>query len=352
MRTALTDRLGLEHPVVSAGMARVSQGRLVAAVSNAGGMGCLGGLSYLPDALREEIRWIKSQTDRCFAVNLVVPQLLTSGTAESWAPVRTLWDGLDEDQRAKLKGVEPLFTPGAAQQQIEVVLDERPAAVALTFDVPEWLVRECHARQIQVMALVGTVRRAQQAERAGADFIIAQGAEGGGHTGYVGALALTPAVVDAVSVPVLAAGGIVDGRGVAAALCLGAAGVWVGTRFIASAEAYGHPAYKQRVLDATTRDTVVTRAYTGKPLRALRNEWTDSWADRAAEVRPFPGQYAVAGERVETAYQDGDTVSGMMPAGQGAALVRQIMPAKAIVEELVADAEDVLRKTRRAADSR
>jgi enoyl-[acyl-carrier protein] reductase II len=176
----------------------------------------------------------------------------------------------------------------------------------------------------------------------GVDFIVAQGTEGGGHTGHVGTMALVPAVVDAVEVPVLAAGGIADGRGVAAALCLGAAGAWVGTRFIASEEAYGHPGYKGRVLSATSRDTILSTSYTGKPLRTLRNEWTDSWVSRAAEVSAFPAQYAVAGTRVETGYQDGDVESGMMPAGQGVDLITRILPAEAIVHEMVSDARGLL----------
>jgi enoyl-[acyl-carrier protein] reductase II len=155
-------------------------------------------------------------------------------------------------------------------------------------------------------------------------------------------MALVPAIVDAVTVPVLAAGGIVDGRGVAAALCLGAAGVWIGTRFIASDEAYGHRAFKQRITEAAARDTILTRAYTGKPLRALRNAWTDRWQERTEEIVAFPGQYAVAGVRVETGYQDGDLHEGMMPAGQGIELIREVKPAAQIVEELVAEAERIL----------
>ena len=184
---------------------------------------------------------------------------------------------------------------------------------------------------------------AEQAAAAGVDVVVAQGTEGGGHTGHVGTMALLPGVVDAVTVPVLAAGGIVDGRGLAAARCLGAAGAWMGTRFIASAEAYGHPAYKQRVVEATSRDTILSRAYTGKPLRTLENAWTREWAGRTAEIQPFPAQYAVAGVRVETGYQDGDVDEGMMPAGQGVQQLRGIQPAGDIVREVVAEAEAILR---------
>src|SRR3954451_22115608 len=143
MKTALTEQLEIEHPVVSAGMARVSQGDLVAAVSNAGGMGCLGGISYLPGDLDAEIRGIRPRTEKPFAVDLVVAPVFTAGDDEAWAPVRALWGELRPDQRAKLKGVEPMLTPDAVQGQVEVILEERPPVLALTFDVPEWLVREC-----------------------------------------------------------------------------------------------------------------------------------------------------------------------------------------------------------------
>ena len=185
-----------------------------------------------------------------------------------------------------------------------------------------------------------------QADRAGADFIVAQGTEGGGHTGYVGTLVLTPSVVDAVEAPVLAAGGIVDGRGLAAVRCLGAQGAWMGTRFIATTEAYGHPAYKQRVVDSASRDAVISRAYTGKPLRTLQNEWTREWAQRVDEIEPFPAQYAVAGVRVESGYQDGDVEQGMMPAGQAVEGIHDIRPAGDIVRAIVAEAEQILAASR------
>ena len=344
MRTAFTEVLGIEHPIASAGMARVAQAPLVAAVSEAGGLGCLGGVSYLPDALREEIRAIRRATDRPFAVNLLVPPSLVDADSPAWAEVEERWQSLPPADRERLRGVEAMLTAGAVQGQVEVVLDERPSAVVLTFDVPRWFIDGCHARDIRVMALVGSVPRAEQAAAAGVDLVVAQGTEGGGHTGHIGTMALLPGVVDAVDVPVLAAGGIIDGRGLAAARCLGAAGAWMGTRFIASAEAYGHPAYKQRVVEATSRETVISRSYTGKPLRTIENAWTRAWADRSDEIQPFPAQYAVAGVRVETGYQDGDVDEGMMPAGQGVQQLRGLQPAGDIVREVVAEAEAILRE--------
>jgi enoyl-[acyl-carrier protein] reductase II len=352
LRTALTQGLGIDHPIVSGGMARVSQADLVVAVSEAGGMGCLGGVSYLPDALRAEIRTIRARTDKPFAVNLLVSEVLLGEDQEQWRQVRELWERLSSADRDKLKRVGAMLTPGAVQGQIEVILEERPPVLALTFDVPRNIVDACHERGMQVIALSGSVGRSEAAQEAGVDYVVAQGTEGGGHTGYVGTLALIPAVVDALTIPVIAAGGIADGRGLAAALCLGAAGVWCGTRFIASDEAYGHAAYKQRILESAAKDTVLSRAYTGKNLRTLGNEWTARWASGTHEAAGFPAQYVAAGVRVESAYQDGELSEGMMPAGQGVGLIRTIMPAGEIVREMVADAERVLGALAHGASSR
>jgi enoyl-[acyl-carrier protein] reductase II len=344
LSTRVTRALGMQHPVFSAGMARVSQAPLVAAVSEAGGMGCLGGVSYMPAALRAEIGEIRRRTDRPFAVNLVVPEVfLEGGDTSAWEAIRARWSALSPDERRDLAGVEPMLTPGAIEEQVAVVLEERPAAVVLTFDVPARLVAACKERGIAVMALSGSVGRAVAAAAAGVDFVVAQGSEGGGHTGYVGTLALVPSVVDAVSVPVIAAGGIVDGRGLAAALCLGAEAAWCGTRFIATPEAFGHEAFKRRIIGAAAKDTILTRAYTGKNLRALRNAWTDDWA--AHPERPiagFPGQYAAAGRRVESGYLDGDAKEGMMPAGQGVGAIRDVRPAGDIVRGMAEEAARIL----------
>lgn len=340
--TVLTRDLGITHPVVSAGMARVSQADLVIAVSEAGGIGCLGGVSFLPDQLRTEIDRIKAGTDRPYAVNLLLPDSLTTDDEASWAPVRRLWASLPEDERRKLAGVQALLTPGAVAQQAEIVLEAAPPVVVLTFATPAWFVAECRARGILVFALVGSVGKAREAALAGVDYIVAQGSEGGGHTGYASTLTLVPAVIDAVKQPVLAAGGIADGRGLAAVLSLGAAGAWVGTRFIASNEAYGHDAFKRRVVEGQLNQITITRAYTGKPLRAFRNAWTEEWDGKAGDVVAFPGQYAVAGTLVETGYQDGDLDRGMMPAGQAVQLVDGIQPAGSIVENMVAEAERIL----------
>jgi NAD(P)H-dependent flavin oxidoreductase YrpB (nitropropane dioxygenase family) len=342
IKTALTEMFGISHPICSAGMARVAQADLVIAVSNAGGMGCLGGVSFMPDALRAEIEKIKAGTDRPHAINLLLPESLTTEDEEQWGPVREVWNSLPAEDKIKLAGVEVLLTPGAVADQVQIVLDAAPDAIVLTFGTPDWFMSECRERGIKTFALVGSIGAAKAANDAGVDVIVAQGTEAGGHTGYVSTMTLVPAVIDAVDKPVLAAGGIADGRGLAAALSLGAAGVWVGTRFIASPEAYGHDNFKRRVLDGTFKDTTITYSYSGKRMRAFANEWTRRWETSGQKSPGFPGQYAVAGTRVETGYQDGDMEFGMMPVGQTTQLVHEITPAAEIVTSMAEQAEQIL----------
>lgn len=343
IRTALTEAMGIQYPICSAGMARVAQAELVTAVSNAGGLGCLGGVSFMPDNLRSEIAKIKAGTDKPYAVNLLLPDALTTDDEGQWAPVRELWQSLSGDDREKLAGVEALLTPGAVADQVQIVLDAAPAAVVLTFATPEWFIKECKDRGITVFSLVGSVGKAKEANDAGVDFIVAQGTEAGGHTGYASTMTLVPAVIDVVDKPVLAAGGIADGRGLAASLALGAAGVWVGTRFIASPEAYGHDNFKNRVVEGSFKDSTITYSYSGKRMRAFENKWTSEWETTQKKPAGFPGQYAVAGTRVETGYQDGDMEFGMMPVGQTMQLVHEILPAGQIVENMAVEAQTILK---------
>lgn len=226
--------------------------------------------------------------------------------------------------------------------QVQIILDAAPSVVVITFATPAWFIDECHQRGIQVLALVGSIGAAERAAAAGVDLIAAQGTEGGGHTGRATTIALVPGVVDVVDQPVLAAGGIADGRGLAAALALGAAGAWVGTRFVASTEAFGHEKYKARIVGGALNQTVLTRAYTGKSLRAFRNDWTEQWEAKQDQVAPFPQQYAVAGPLVETGYLDGDLERGMMPAGQAIQNIHDVLPAGEIVRRMSADAERIL----------
>ncbi|MDT7944627.1 MAG: nitronate monooxygenase [Dehalococcoidia bacterium] len=308
IRTPLTERLGITYPIIQAGMGGVARAELVAAVSNAGGLGVIGAGFMSPAQLREEIRKVKDLTDKPFGVDLLL--------ARDW--------------------------PGQ-EEMIKVIIEERVPVFASGLGNPAPYVEALHQAGITVMAVVGTVRHARRVVEGGTDIVVAQGTEGGGHTGRIGTMALVPQVVDAVApTPVVAAGGIADGRGLVAALALGACGVWVGTRFVATHEAFAHQNYKQKILQATEEDTVVTRAFTGKDCRVIRNRYVELWQDRQAEIQPFPFQMMVDPEKMEAAVLHGDTDMGIMPAGQIAGAVREVKSAGDIVREMMEEAEAVL----------
>jgi enoyl-[acyl-carrier protein] reductase II len=200
------------------------------------------------------------------------------------------------------------------------------------------------------------VRHAVAAEAAGCDVVVAQGTEAGGHTGQVAGMALIPQIVDSVSIPVLAAGSIVDGRGLAAALAFGAQGVWMGTRFIASHEARAAERYKKRIAEIRDEDTVVSRCYSGKPMRVIRNEYVEGWERRPAEILPFPAQMAVSRRNDVLAALRGpdarlDPDRDCMPCGQGAGAIREILSAREIVERTVAEARQVIARISRLFES-
>jgi enoyl-[acyl-carrier protein] reductase II len=314
IRTRLTDILGVEHPVMLAGMGGVSYHRLVAAVSEAGGFGCLGASTMGHDGMVAEMRKVRELTDKPFGVDLL--------TAFS--------DHLTA--------------------QVEALIREGASVFVAGLGVPRDVIDLCHRHGVLVVNMCGKVRHAVAAVEAGCDIVVAQGTEAGGHTGTVATFPLVPMIVDAVGdrVPVVAAGGIFDGRHLAAALALGADGVWVGTRFIATPEARSAPGYKEALLRTAEDGTVVSRAFTGKTLRAIRNRYTDYFEEHPEELQPFPAQMA-------RAFADGalhlgadETTPGVdptkecYPAGQGVGAIHEIVPAAELVRRFVTEAEAVL----------
>ncbi len=320
LRTDICDRLGIEYPIVLAGMGGVSMHRLAAAVSNAGGLGVLGGATVDAQGLREEIHKTRELTDKPFAVDLLAP------------------------------------IPDMIRPQMQVVFDEGIKVFVAGLAVPQEFIAEMHERGMTVIVMVGKVRHAIKSERAGADIVAAQGTEAGGHTGEVGGLALIPQVVDAVKIPVLAAGGIADGRGLVAALALGAQGVVIGTRFIATPEAQAAPAYREAILRSGEADTVRTRCYTGKPARTIRNRYSEEWERRAEEIQPFPIQAAYSYQQGVMDYMgiaDGaDPERSFMPAGQGMGMIRSLKPAVQVIADIIREAEAVLARPPFAHDDR
>jgi enoyl-[acyl-carrier protein] reductase II len=312
--TRLTAALGIEHPVMLAGMGGVAYGRLAAAVSAAGGFGCLGASVMSNDQLREEMATVREATDRPFGVDLLTAM------------------------------------PGDLLAQVELLIEGGATMFVAGLGVPADAVDLCHRHDVLVANMCGKVDHARKAVGAGCDLVIAQGTEAGGHTGQVATMPLVPQIVDAVGaqVPVVAAGGIFDGRGLAAALALGADGVWLGTRFIATPEARGVHGYKEALLGAAEDATVVSRAYSGKTMRVLRNRYTSDWEARADELQRFPAQ-AVRSMQDGAFHLGGDEATPGVdpaiecyPAGQGVGGIGAVEPAADIVRSIVAEAEAVL----------
>lgn len=347
LRTRICEELGIEYPIFCAGMGGVAMAELVAAVSNAGGMGVLGATRLSPAGLRSEIRKIRALTDKPFGVDLLMPLGLPSDLSGIRVPsmpsfLTQLEQSIEHLPEVPANAAVAILTEELTRQQFQVVIDEKVPLYASGLGTPEWVVREAHSNGIRVLALVGNLKNALRVERLGVDYIVAQGAEAGGHTGRVSTMVLVPAVVDAVKVPVIAAGGITDGRGVAAALMLGAVGAWIGTRFIATREAVTPWNVKERLVQLDDEGTVVTKAYTGKPTRVIRNRYTDAWQGNERSLEPMPLQSLMVAPLVAKAKAAGDMDIANWPTGQGACLIREIKGAAEVVAEIVGEATRLL----------
>lgn len=352
LRTELCDRLGIEKPIILAGMGGVAGPELVAAVSNAGGLGVLGAASMLPDELATSIERIRQLTDRPFGVDTLLPSTVPgsgdTGVLSEQIPESHTQFAARFAQRhgLDLGGIEPPppWTLELTRKQVEVILDLRVPVYASGLGNPAFMVEAAHSRGMVVMALVGNVKHARRVAEAGVDVVVAQGTDAGGHNSRIGTMALIPQVVDAVSpVPVVAAGGIADGRGVAAALALGAQAVWCGTVFLTAQEADTTESQKQAVIQANEEDTVVSKAISGKPARMIRNLWVSEFE---AELTPLPMPYQrlVAWPVWEAARRQGRVDINPGFAGQVVGLVKQVRPAREIVDEMVEQAIGVLER--------
>jgi enoyl-[acyl-carrier protein] reductase II len=334
LRTPLCARLGIDVPILLAGMGGFSLSDLAAAVSEAGGLGFLGGIGLSMDRLRSEIKRTRNRTSKPFGVDLFVPKPMDEDQARQFA---TLIEQMPPGDRG---GVEAFLRP---RDMIEMVLSSGVPFFASALGNPGWMVPSAHEAGVTVLALVGTVRQAVACAKAGVDVLVAQGYDAGGHTGRIGTFSLIPQVVDAVDVPVVAAGGIADGRGVAAALALGAQGAWLGSRFVATREAHAVEAYKKRLLEIGDDDTTLTRAYTGRHARMIKNKYTAMWEGRESEIAPFPLQMARTSK--ELADKDPDDVDWIhMPAGQASGLIRDMPSAGEVLERIADEARHVLRR--------
>jgi nitronate monooxygenase len=347
----LAERLGVEHPLILAPMAGgPSTPALAAAVSNAGGLGSLGAAYLTPEQIRDEIAAVRRLTDRPFAVNLFAGGA-TEGAADA-APMLELlgrWH-----RRLGIATPAPSAAPpDRSSELLDAVLEAAPPVFSFAFGIPPApVMRELKERGIVVMGTATTVAEAVALEEAGVDAVVAQGSEAGGHRStflgpfeqaMVGTMALVPQVVDAVRVPVVASGGIMDGRGMAAARALGAAGVQMGTAFLATDEAGTSAPYRARLLATTEDGTALTRAYSGRPARGIRTRFMAEVEGGGVPVPPFPLQNSMTRPMRAAAAAQGESEALSLWAGQGLRLLRT-GGAEALARDLIAHAERVRRE--------
>ena len=305
MKTKVTELLQIEYPIIQGGMAWVAEHHLAAAVSEAGGFGLIGAASAPPEIVREEIRKAKELTDKPFGVNIM------------------------------------LLNPNA-DEVAKIVVEEGIQAVTTGAGNPEKYMPMWKEAGVKVIPVVASVAMAQRMERSGADAVVAEGMEAGGHIGNQTTMALIPQIVDAVNIPVIAAGGIGDGRGVAASFMLGAEGVQMGTRFVVADESIVHDNYKDRIVKAKDIDSVVTGQSTGHPVRCLRNQMTKEYIKKEQEGVPFEELERMTLGSLRKAVMDGDILNGTVMAGQIAGLVSKRQSCKEILQEIMTEAEKLL----------
>jgi len=368
LRTPLCDLLGIEYPILSAGMGPSLIGEktgapveLVVAVSEAGGLGVLGGAGYTIDELRDAIHEIRKQTDRPFGVDVLLPAATVAAgdapaTSARSIPLRDALRALPAAHREwfeklrvelGLPDTEAVISGGTTTQRphaaVELCIEERVPLFCAGLGSPGFMVEAAHAAGMKVLGIAGNARNAGRIARDGADLVVAQGHEAGGHTGRIGSMALWPQAIDAAApTPVLAAGGIGDGRGLAAALAMGCVGVWVGTRFLASVEGGALDIQKQAIVNASDEDTRRTTIYTGKTSRATYNRFHDLWDESGLAPLPFPTQVLLASAIVDMFNRAGNVEYVGPFAGQVAGLIHEIVPAAQIVADMVEEAADIL----------
>jgi enoyl-[acyl-carrier protein] reductase II len=308
IRTTLCEMLGIEHPIVQGGMAWAATAELAAAVSNAGGLGIVGAGNQHPEVVRQELRRVRELTDRPFGANV------------------------------------PLFTAGA-EETLQVFIDEGVSVVTIGGGNAGPYLEPLKRAGIRLIPVIASVALARRMARQGVDALIAEGMESGGHIGDVATLPLVPQVVDAVDIPIIAAGGIADGRGLAAALALGASGIQMGTRFICTVECQAHENYKKKIVSAHDRATIVTGSFFGHPVRSIRGPFVRRLEELERGGLSEEQFMDYGAGTLRAAIVDGDVARGSVMAGQSAGLVQDIVPVQELIQRIVAEAELIIRRS-------
>ncbi|MFI6596110.1 NAD(P)H-dependent flavin oxidoreductase [Nonomuraea sp. NPDC050536] len=352
MRTRVTDMFGIEFPIFAFSHCR----DVVAAVSKAGGMGVLGALYFTPEELELELKWIDDHVDgRPYGVDVVMPASYEGadfaadelvGRLQAMIPEghRRFVEGLlashgvpELSQEADAGKVLLGWTDATARPQVEVALRHPIALLANALGPPPAdVVKQAHEHGVKVAALASTPRHALKQVEVGVDIVVAQGTEAGGHTGEISTMVLIPQVVDAVDVPVLAAGGIGNGRQMAAGLALGAEGVWTGSLWLTVEEADTPEMARRRILEATSRDTVRSRSWTGKPARLLKNEWTEAWeGEDSPGTLPMPLQFMLVSDALRRIGRSDAAELATFPAGQIIGITNQVRSTRDVIFSLM-----------------
>lgn len=353
LKTELCRIFNIQYPIFLAGMAGVPGVKLAAAVSNAGGLGSLGAAYMAPEAIRKAIREIKQLTQSPFGVNLFSTRVIDDNTRIK--DVQLELNKIRDELGILQASGESVSTPNHFEEQFTVLIEEKVPVISTAFGIlPETLIQQAKSAGIRVAAMVTTVNEAIMAEQAGCDAIVAQGSEAGGHRGTfdisnhpmganIGVIALVPQIVDRVKIPVIAAGGIMDGRGLIASLALGAQGVQMGTRFLTALESGAHEAYKEALIKSTEESTVITKVFSGRPARGIVNKFIKHWDASGVEPLPFPTQNSITRD-IRNAASEQDNVEYMsLWAGQGTRMFTDRQKAEDIIFEILQQASSILR---------
>jgi NAD(P)H-dependent flavin oxidoreductase YrpB (nitropropane dioxygenase family) len=361
LRTRLCEEFGLEFPVIAFSHCK----DVVVAVTKAGGLGILGAGAGNPETMEQDIKWIRERVgNKAFGVDLLIPASVPpSGTYEelraqipeqywAWIEEQMRLHGIpkpkprpaegDGAQRAR----QGAHTQESMRRSMEALLELRPPIFAAGLGNPAWVLEEAHRRGIKVFGLVGNVRQAVREAESGIDYIVAQGYDAGGHTGEIGTFSLVPQVVNAVHpTPVVSAGGVGTGKHLVAALAMGCVGVWTGTIWLTSTESDTDMVIKEKILAATERDTVRTRASSGKPMRQLRSRWSDMWEQPGAPPPlPYPLQGMLIRDFQQSVRENRLTEWWTSPAGQVVGTITKIKPCAEILYDMVSEAQEILER--------